>query len=59
VADDDAKNFASTFYERVLAGEAVGAALLPGRRATKEHRDWADYILYGNSEFILKQRQPQ
>jgi pimeloyl-ACP methyl ester carboxylesterase len=59
VADDAAKTFASTFYERLLAGEGVGSALLHGRKAIEEQRDWADYILYGNSEFILKQRPRQ
>jgi hypothetical protein len=59
VQDESAKNFASTFYEKLLAGEAVGSALLQGRRAIKEQRDWADYILYGDSKFVLKQKPRQ
>jgi len=52
-----AETFASTFYKSVLAGTPIGSALLEGRKAVRDagERDWADYILYGNFDFVLKQ----
>ena len=58
VRDDSANNFASTFYENLLAGRSIGQAMLAGRKAIdpKTNRDWADYVLYGSYDFILKSR---
>ncbi len=58
VDDAAAKTFAKTFYEHVLAGQPIGKALLAGRKGVFDtgQRDWADYILYGNFEFVLKRR---
>jgi hypothetical protein len=58
VRDDAAETFATTFYQGVLNGAAVGAALLTARKAVNELKvhDWADYILYGTYDFILKRR---
>ena len=57
VGDAAAETFASTFYKSVLAGAPIGSALLEGRKAVRDagDRDWADYILYGNFDFVLKQ----
>ena len=51
------ETFATTFYQSVLTGNTIGAALLSGRKAVLKlgNRDWADYILYGNFDFVLKQ----
>ena len=38
VGDAAAKNFAGTFYEKILAGDAIGKALLQGRRAIMQQR---------------------
>lgn len=56
VGDASATSFARTFYRRLLAGDALGDALLAGRKALLEidSKDWADYILYGNPDFVLK-----
>src|SRR6185312_9707845 len=58
VQDDAADSFAGEFYKSVLAGCPVGAALLDGRKAVQKlgAQDWADYILYGSYDFILKRR---
>ena len=58
VNDNAAETFASTFYKGVLAGRSIGSALLEGRKAVADigERDWADYILYGNFDFVLKER---
>lgn len=57
VGDAAAETFASTFYKSVLGGKPIGSALLEGRKAVLGigERDWADYILYGNFDFVLKQ----
>lgn len=59
VGDQAAEMFSATFYQGVLAGNSLGAALLAGRKAilndNEKERDWADYILYGNFDFVLKQ----
>jgi CHAT domain-containing protein len=61
VGDAAAETFASTFYKSVLAGTPIGAAVLEGRQAVKQagERDWADYLLYGNFDFVLKQAARQ
>ena len=58
VRDDAAETFAATFYQGVLNGSAIGGALLDARKAVQQlgARDWADYILYGSYDFILKRR---
>ena len=57
VSDKAAETFSTTFYQSILAGNSLGAALLAGRQAVwnEKERDWADYILYGNFDFVLKQ----
>ena len=56
VGDDSARAFAAAFYGALLDGERLGGALLQGRRAVLDtgSGDWADYVLYGDSEFMLK-----
>jgi pimeloyl-ACP methyl ester carboxylesterase len=61
VSDQAAEAFATTFYKSVLDGKTIGCALLEGRTAVDKlgERDWADYILYGNFDFVLKQSATQ
>ncbi|MGB8528477.1 MAG: alpha/beta fold hydrolase [Rhodoplanes sp.] len=58
VGDSAAVTFAETLYQQLLAGQRLGAAVKAGRHAVRdaESPDWADYILYGDPNFILKQR---
>ena len=58
VGDEAAKAFSITFYKKVLAGAPIGAALLEARQEVFKlgNRDWADYLLYGNFDFVLKER---
>ncbi len=57
VGDEAAETFAATFYAAVLSGKPLGASVLEARQAVLalRERDWADYILYGNFDFVLKQ----
>lgn len=60
VGDVSAATFATVFYPALLRGETVGAALLAARLAIKTKdgtTDWADYIHYGNQNFVLKKNR--
>jgi CHAT domain-containing protein len=56
VGDAAANTFAQTFYGRITAGDALGTALLEGRRAVRaiDDKDWADYVFYGSPDFVIK-----
>ncbi len=56
VGDAAATQFAATLYPRLLRGESIGAAIIAARRAihTQRSPDWADYIHYGDPDFVLK-----
>jgi CHAT domain-containing protein len=56
VGDIPAKRFGETFYTKLLEGKSIGEALLEGRKELRkiESLDWADYIHYGSSSFVLK-----
>jgi CHAT domain-containing protein len=56
VGDQAAKVFAETFYVRLMKGSAIGEAVQEGREAVKQtgSKDWADYLFYGDAEFVLK-----
>lgn len=56
VGDAAAEAFAPTFYESLLAGRPLGEALMASRKALEEKQfgDWANYILYGDPDFVLK-----
>jgi len=58
VGDAAAKVFAEVFYSGVMQGWALGQATLGARQAVQKLKsvDWADYILYGSPEFVLKAR---
>ncbi|HEU5081211.1 MAG TPA: CHAT domain-containing protein [Opitutaceae bacterium] len=59
VGDQPAVVFATTFYPALLRGATVGEALLAARRAIREQSgtvDWADYLHYGNQNFVLKKK---
>lgn len=58
VGDDPAKVFADKFYRHVLQGRTLGESLQAGRQAIRKEtgsKDWADYVFYGNPDFILKE----
>ncbi|MGE3309356.1 MAG: CHAT domain-containing protein [Limisphaerales bacterium] len=59
VGDDAAEVFSRAFYPALVAGRAIGDAVLEGRRAVEARgsADWADYLFYGNPEFVLKVRK--
>ncbi len=47
-------------YGALLNGEAIGTAVSSGRQAVRHKAksfDWADYIHYGNPDFVLKFRK--
>jgi hypothetical protein len=56
VGDASAKRFAEVFYGALLQGNSIGQALLEARKEIQDHSwvDWADYVLYGSPEFVLK-----
>jgi pimeloyl-ACP methyl ester carboxylesterase len=56
VGDASAKRFAEVFYSALLQGKAIGQSLLEARKELQGNRwvDWADYVLYGSPEFVLK-----
>lgn len=60
VADRAAKVFAETFYVRLMKGTALGDAVREGRLAVKKtgSKDWADYVFYGDADFVLKTSVP-
>ncbi len=56
VGDRAAKVFAETFYVRIMKNATAGEAIQAGRAAVRKtgSKDWADYIFYGEPEFVLK-----
>jgi CHAT domain-containing protein len=60
VGDQAASDFAEKFYALLLSGATLGDAVMAGRKAVENIRsvDWADYILYGDPQFVLKWRAP-
>lgn len=56
VGDASAKTFAEIFYTSLLAGETIAQALGKSRAAVYEigSEDWADYLLYGSLDFVVK-----
>lgn len=57
VGDDAADKFSEVFYSDIIAGKSVGEALLNGREEVRklDSPDWANYIFYGNTDFVLKE----
>jgi pimeloyl-ACP methyl ester carboxylesterase len=57
VGDDAAETFAGTFYGQLLRGEPLRVATQEGRAAIRKlgSKDWANYIFYGDPEFVLKE----
>ncbi len=57
VGDDAAKTFSSVFYEHIIQQQAIGVAVHKARVAVQQQGDidWADYMLYGDARFALKQ----
>jgi len=56
VGDASAKAFGEIFYQRLVSGASIGMAMTEGRKKVVElqSEDWADYILYGSPEFVVK-----
>jgi pimeloyl-ACP methyl ester carboxylesterase len=61
VGDAAALKFSECFYPLLLEGKPIGKAVLAARQAVQQARsvDWADYLLYGNPDFVLKQPAPK
>lgn len=59
VNDNAALKFSETFYSEVLAGKPLGQAIMAGRKAVAAIRsgDWADYIHYGDPDFVVKTKR--
>ncbi len=57
VGDDAAKTFSSVFSEHSIQQQAVGVAVHEARVAVQQQGniDWADFMLYGDARFALKQ----
>src|SRR5690606_16984946 len=57
VGDEAAEKFAFLFYQKILAGATIGDAILAGRQEVRKigSRDWANYLFYGNADFVLKE----
>jgi CHAT domain-containing protein len=55
VGDQAALAFSTSFYQRLLEAEPLGACMLAARRRVLEldSIDWADYVLYGSPDFAL------
>jgi CHAT domain-containing protein len=58
VGDSAALTFGETFYQHLLAGDALADAVMTGRKAVQKigSPDWADYVFYGDPAFVLKKR---
>jgi len=56
VGDAAAALFAGTVYTRLALGATLEAAVLEGRKAlrTAQHADWANYMLFGGSDFRIQ-----
>lgn len=50
VHDNPARDFAETFYTRLLAGDTIGAATLSARQEIRRYQDatWLAYTVYGH-----------
>lgn len=58
VGDRPAKKFAKIFHSELLRGRSINTALQTGRKKIREEigsKDWADYIHYGNPDFVVKE----
>jgi CHAT domain-containing protein len=60
VGDEAAKVFADRFYGHLMKGTSVREAIQHGRRGVQESgsKDWADYVFYGDPEFVVKTSAP-
>jgi CHAT domain len=56
VGDEDAAMFALTFYQSLSQGNSIGAAMASARHVLRSAGsvDWANYIHYGDYDFVLK-----
>lgn len=59
VEDQSAIVFGETFYREIAKGKSVGVAMNMARNNVKEQEyvDWADYIHYGSSGFVVKRNR--
>jgi CHAT domain-containing protein len=57
VGDAAAEQFADAFYQHLLRGQTIGEAIQEGRKVVRKipSKDWADYVFYGNPDFVLKE----
>jgi len=59
VGDAPAEVFSRQFYPALVGGSTMGDAVLAARRAVEKRgsADWADYVFYGNPDFVLKRKE--
>lgn len=58
VDDEESRLFALAFYQNLVTGMSLGAALLAARQTIIQHKGWnsltwASYVLYGDPAFTL------
>jgi pimeloyl-ACP methyl ester carboxylesterase len=57
VGDAAAKDFAATLYTKLASGASMNNAITEARQVVQQEassKDWADYIHYGDPDFVLK-----
>jgi hypothetical protein len=56
VSDAAGLRFAAVLYERLMAAESIGSAVIAARSAIRalDSADWANYLHYGGFDFALK-----
>ncbi len=56
VGDGAAEIFSRHFYPALVQGCTMGEAILNARKSVEKQgsADWADYVFYGNPDFVLK-----
>jgi hypothetical protein len=56
VGDAPAEVFSRHLYPALVRGCTMGEAILDARKAVEKRgsADWADYLFYGNADFVLK-----
>ncbi|MEI2685797.1 MAG: CHAT domain-containing protein [Cypionkella sp.] len=58
VGDRPAAAFSGRLYPALVEGRTLGDAVLEARQAVERAKsaDWADYVFYGNPDFVLKKK---
>lgn len=61
VADRPAEEFAKAFYTELLRGRTMNEAVQAGRGKVRDldSKDWANYVHYGNPDFVVKEKRSE